>query len=120
MSFKEFQNIVSVEKQLLSFEEFQDQVLKVFNPSKRECEFWSNSSYYSSVISYTNCQWVSFTVKYVKDPENCNYGRWICVKRYDKACKDISNSLIQGIKVLEQQTEESIEEEIAVFRDIGK
>lgn len=106
------------EKELLSFEQFQSHVLEVFNASKEECEFWSSSSYYSSVISYTNRRWLSFTVKYVIDPENCNYGRWIAIKEHDHRYKDISDSLIQGIKVLEQQSKESIKEEIAIFEKI--
>ena len=112
--------MLSSEKELLSFEQFQSHVLEVFNASKEECEFWSSSSHYSSVISYTNRRWLSFTVKYVIDPENCNYDRWIVAKEYDHRCKDISDSLIQGIKVLEQQTEKSIREEIAVFKHIEK
>jgi hypothetical protein len=39
LSFEELQNSVLVEKQLLSFEEFQSHVLKVFNASKEECDF---------------------------------------------------------------------------------
>ena len=120
LSFEEFQNTVLAEKKLLSFEEFQNQVLEVFNCTKEECKFWSSSSWFSSVISYTGRQWLYFTVKYAIDPENCNYGRWIVIKEYDKACKDISDSLIQGIKVLELKTEESIKEEIAVFKHIEK
>ena len=111
--------MLSSEK-VLSFEEFQNQVLEAFNVSKEECEFWSNSSWFSSVISYTGRHWLSFTVKYAIDHENCNYGRWIVIKEYDKACKDISDSLIQGIKVLELKTEESIKEEIAVFKHLEK
>jgi hypothetical protein len=115
--------MLSSEKELLSFEQFQSHVLEVFNASKEECEFWSSSSYYSSVISYTNCPWLSFTVKYATDPENCTwglYGRWIVAKEYDYHFKDISGSLIQGIKVLEQQTEKSIREETVIFEKIEK
>lgn len=112
--------MLSSKKELLSFEEFQNQVIEAFNCTKEECEFWSNSSWFSSVISYTNRQWLFFTVKYSIDPDACNYGRWIVVKEYDKACKDISDSLIQGIKVLAQKTEESIKEEIAVFKHLEK
>jgi hypothetical protein len=112
--------MLSSEKELLSFEQFQSHVLEAFNASKEECEFWSSSSYFSSVISYTGRKWLSFKVKYVIDPQNCNYGRWIVVKEYDYRFKDISDSLIQGLKVLEQQTEESIREEIGVFKRLEK
>ena len=112
--------MLSSEKELLSFEQFQSHVLEVFNASKEECEFWSSSSYFSSVISYTNRRWLSFVVKYATDPENCNYGRYIVIKEYNYRFKDISDSLIQGLKVLEQQTEESIKEEIGVFKRLEK
>ena len=42
LSFEELQSKASAEKQLLSYEEFQNQVLKVFNASKRECDFTSS------------------------------------------------------------------------------
>ena len=112
--------MLSSKKELLSFEEFQNQVLEAFNASKEECEFWSSSYYFSALINYTNRQYLFFTVRYVTDTENCNYGRWIVIKEYDKACKDISDSLIQGIKVLKQKTEENIKEEIAIFEKIEK
>jgi hypothetical protein len=120
LSFKELQNSVLVEKQLLSFEEFQSHVLKVFNASKEECDFSDFSYAFFAEISYTNCQWLFFAVKYVTDPENCYYGHWICVKRYDKACKCITELLPQAIEVLAQRTEESIKEEIAVFNQLKK
>ena len=105
---------------MLSFEEFQEQVLEAFNASKKECEFWSSSYYFSALINYTNCQWLFFTVKYSIDPDSCNYGRWSVVKEYDKFCKDISDFLVQAIKVVAQQTEQSIKEEIANFEKIEK
>ena len=103
---------------MLSFEEFQDQVLKTFNCTKEECDFWSSSFYFLVKINYTNCQWLFFTVKYDIDPDSRNYGRWIVVKEYDKFCKDVSDSLVQAIKVVAQKTEQSIKEEIAVFKHI--
>ena len=105
---------------MLSFEQFQNQVLKAFNCSKKECEFWSSSFYFSVTINYTNSQWLFFTVKYDIDPASCNYGRWIVVKEYDKICKDVSDSLMQAIKVVAQKTKESIKEENAVFKHIEK
>ncbi|MFN7338069.1 MAG: hypothetical protein ACK5SY_00570 [bacterium] len=120
LSYEEFQNSVSAEKQLLSFEEFQSHVLKVFNASEEECDF-SNFSYaFYAEVSYQKYQWLQFVVRYITDSESCYYGRWICVKRYDKACKTISDSLNQGIKALERQTEESIKEEIDVFKRLEK
>lgn len=112
--------MLSSEKELLSFEEFREQVLEAFNASKEECDFWSSSYHFSALINYTNCRWVFFTVKYSIDPDSCNYGRWIVVKEYDKFCKDISDSLMQAIKVVAQKTEESIKEELAVFKHIEK
>lgn len=118
MSYEEFQSSVSAE--LLSFEEFQNQVLEVFNCTKEECEFWDSSYYFSALIHYTNHQYLFFTVKYAIDPDSCNYGRWIVVKEYDKACRDVSDSLVQAIKVVAQKTEESIKEETAIFEKIEK
>jgi hypothetical protein len=119
LSFKELQNSVLVEKQLLSFEEFQSHVLKVFNASKEECDF-SNFSYaFFAEISYTNCQWLQFGVCYITDPQNSNYGSWLVSKK-SKDCKALSDSLDQGIKALEQQVEESIKEEIGVFKRLEK
>jgi hypothetical protein len=59
-------------------------------------------------------------IKYTTDPENCYCGHWITVKRYDKACKSITELLPQAIEVLAQRTEESIKEEIAVFNQLKK
>ena len=120
LPFEEFQNIVSAEKQLLSFEEFQNQVLEAFNCTKEECEFWDSSYYFSALIHYTNRQYLFFTVKYAIDPDSCNYGRWIVAKEYDKACRDVSDSLVQAIKVVAQKTKESIKEETAIFEKIEK
>jgi hypothetical protein len=107
-----------LKKELLSFEEFQKQVLEAFNASKEECEFWDSSYYFSALINYTNGHYLFFRVKYVTDPKNCNYGRWIIVKEYDKVCKDISDSLMQAIEVVAQKTSQSIKEELAVFKHI--
>lgn len=105
---------------MLSFEEFQKQVLEAFNCTKEECEFWDSSYYFSALIHYTNHQYLFFTVKYAIDPDSCNYGRWIVVKEYDKACRDVSDSLVQAIKVVAQKTEESIKEETAILEKIEK
>jgi hypothetical protein len=105
---------------MLSFEEFQKQVLEVFKCTKEECKFWDSSYYFSALINYTNGHYLFFTVRYVTDPDSFNYGRWIVVKEYDKACRDISDSLMQAIKVVAQKTEESIKEETAIFEKIEK
>jgi uncharacterized protein YycO len=120
LSFEELQSKASAEKQLLSFEEFQNQVLEAFGASKRECDFYDFSYGFVAEVSYTNCQWLQFVVRYITDPENCYYGHWTCVKRYDKACKSISESLPQAIKVVAQRTEESIKEEIRTFKQLGE
>ena len=100
-------------KLMLSFEEFENQVLEVFNCDKEECKFWSESYAFFAEISYQNHQWLQFEVKYITNTKNRNYGRWFVIKTYRKSCKDISDSLIQGVRVLAQKTEESIKEEIA-------
>jgi hypothetical protein len=120
LSYEEFRSAVSAEKQLLSFEEFKNQVLGVFNASEEECDFYDFSRSFVAEISYTNRQWLQFVIKYITDPENCYCGHWITVKRYDKACKSITELLPQAIEVLAQRTEESIKEEIAVFNQLKK
>ena len=120
LSYEELQSSVSVERQLLSYEEFQSHVLKVFNASKEECDFYNFSRSFVAEISYTNCQWLQFVIKYITDPENCYCGHWITVKTYDKACKSISESLSQAIEVIAQRTEESIREEIRTFNQLEK
>jgi len=120
LSYEEFRSAVSVEKQLLSFEEFKNQVLGVFNASEKECDFYDFSYGFVAEISYTNCQWLQFVIKYITDPENCYCGHWITVKRYDKACKSISESLFQAIEVIAQRTKESINEEIRTFNQLEK
>jgi hypothetical protein len=112
MSFEELQSVVSAEKQLLSFEEFQNQVLEAFKCTKEECEFWDSSYYFSALINYTNGHYLFFRVRY--------NGRWIVIKEYDKAYRDISDSLMQAIKVVAQKTKESIKEETAIFEKIEK
>ena len=120
LSYEEFRSAVSAEKQLLSFEEFKNQVLGVFNASEKECDFYDFSRSFVAEISYTNRQWLQFVIKYITDPENYYCGHWITVKRYDKACKSITELLPQAIEVLAQRTEESIKEEIAVFNQLKK
>jgi uncharacterized protein YycO len=120
LSYEEFRSAVSAEKQLLSFEEFKNQVLGVFNASEKECDFYDFSRSFVAEISYTNCQWLQFVIKYITDPENCYYGHWITVKTYDKACKCITESLPQAVEVLAQRTEESIKEEICTFKQLKK
>ncbi|MCA2625724.1 MAG: hypothetical protein IM506_18675 [Microcystis sp. M19BS1] len=119
LSFEEFQNRVLAERQLLTFEEFQNQVLEVFNASKEECDFSDFSYAFFAEVSYTNCQWLQFGVRYITDPQNSNYGSWLVSKK-SKDCKALSDSLDQGIKALEQQVEEGIKEEIAVFNQLKK
>lgn len=101
---------------MLSFEEFQNQVLKAFKCTKEECEFWDSSYYFSALINYTDRQWLFFTVKYSIDPDAGDYGRWSVVKEYDKG----SDSLIEAVKILEQQTEQCIRKETAVLKHLEK
>ena len=145
LSFEEFQATVSAEKNLLTFEQFKTQVLTVFKCHGTDCNFDVESiapedvsaefvedeededsetevSYSYAFMAdlyfpkYPNTQ---FVVKYVIDHKNCNYGRWIVIKlRYEKICKNISNSLAQALSVVAQKTEENIKEEIALFNHI--
>ena len=120
LSFEELQSKALADKQLLSYEEFQNRVLEVFNASEEECDFYDFSRSFVAEISYTNRQWLQFVIKYITDPENCYCGHWITVKRYDKACKSITELLPQAIEVLAQRTEESIREEIRTFNQLEK
>jgi hypothetical protein len=45
---------------MLSFQEFQEQVLLVFSPSERECRFWESYSSFSANIDYHGVEYVSF------------------------------------------------------------
>jgi hypothetical protein len=119
LSYEELQSKVLAEKQLLSFEEFRNQVLEAFKCTKEECDFTNFSYAFFAEVSYTNCQWLQFGVRYITDPQNSNYGSWLVSKK-SKDCKALSDSLDQGIKALEQQVEKSIKEEIGVFKRLEK
>ena len=118
LSFEEFQASVSAGKNLLTFKEFQAQVLRVFNCHWMDCEFIEESYGFKADLFYPKYRNIQFVVKYVTDSENCNYRRWIVIKRYEKVCKDTSNSLAQALAVVAQQSEENIKEEIALFYHI--
>jgi hypothetical protein len=102
---------------MLSFQEFQEQVLNVFSPSERECKFWKSYSNFSANINYHGVN-VSFQVKYIIDEKDCNCGQWFIEKTYTQDCKTFSDSLTQGIETIEKQTTKSINGELQVFHKI--
>jgi hypothetical protein len=103
---------------MLSFQEFQEQVLLVFSPSERECRFWKSYSSFSADINYQGVEWISFQVKYIIDEKDCNCGQWFIQKTYTQDCKTFSDSLTQGIKAIDKQTTKRINGELQVFHKI--
>ena len=103
---------------MLSFQEFQEQVLLVFSPSEREYRFWKNYSSFSANIDYHGVEYVSFQVKYIIDEKSCNCGQWFVQKTYTQDCKTSSDSLTQGIKAIDKQTTKRINGELQVFHKI--
>lgn len=97
---------------MLSFQEFQEQVLTVFNVTQKECKFANNCTYLGATISYDNYQ-VVFEVKYIK-----SNGRWHIQKFLAQGCETFSDSLTQGIKTIDKQTTDSINGELQVFHKI--
>jgi uncharacterized membrane protein len=97
---------------MLSFQEFQEQVLSVFDVTEKECKFAKNCIYLGATISYDNYQ-VVFEVKYIK-----SNGRWHIQKFLAQGCETFSDSLTQGIKTIDKQTTDSINNELQVFHKI--
>ena len=108
----------STEVIMLSFQEFQEQVLKVFSPSERECKFWKSYSSFSADINYHGVEWISFQVRYIIDEKDCNCGQWFIQKTYTQNCKTFSDSLTQGIKTIDKQSKKCINDELQVFHKI--
>jgi hypothetical protein len=104
---------------MLSFQEFQEQVLNVFSPIG-EIEFWKSYSSFSADINYHGVEYVSFQVKYIIDEKDCNCGQWFIQKTYTQKCKTFSDSLTQGIETIGKQTTECINGELQVFFKIQK
>lgn len=100
---------------MLSFQEFKEQILTVFNVTEKECKFARNCTYFGATISYDNYRAIVFDVKYIKSD-----GRWHIQKTYTQDCKTFSDSLTQGIKTIDQQTTDSINGELQVFFKIQK
>lgn len=100
---------------MLSFQEFKEQILTVFNVTEKECKFARNCTYFGATISYDNYRAIVFDVKYIKSD-----GRWHIQKTYTQDCKTFSDSLTQGIKTIDQQTTENINCELQVFFKIQK
>lgn len=96
---------------MLSFQEFKEQILILFNATEKECKFARNCTYFGATISYE--QWIVFEVKYIKSD-----GRWHIQKTYTQNCETFSNSLTQGIKNIDKQTTENINGELQVFHKI--
>jgi hypothetical protein len=105
---------------MLSFQEFQEQVLNVFSPSERECKFWKSCSSFSANINYHGVEYVSFQARYIIDEKNCNCGQWFIQKTYTQECNTFSDSLTQGIETIGKQTTECINGELQVFFKIQK
>jgi hypothetical protein len=105
---------------MLSFQEFQEQVLKVFSPSKRECTFWGSYSSFSANINYHGLKYISFQVKYIIDEKDCNCGQWFIQKTYTQDCKTFSDSLTQGIKAIDKQSKKCINDELQLFSELKK
>ena len=93
---------------MLSFQEFQEQVLSIFGVTEKECEFANNHTYLGATISYE--QWIVFEVKYIKSD-----GRWHIQKFLAQDCETFSDSLTQGIKTISEQATDSINGELQVF-----
>ena len=93
---------------MLSFQEFQEQVLSIFGVTEKECEFANNHTYLVATISYE--QWIVFEVKYIKSD-----GRWHIQKFLAQDCETFSDSLTQGIKTISKQATDSINGELQVF-----
>ena len=98
---------------MLSFQEFQEQVLSIFGVTEKECEFANNHTYLGATISYE--QWIAFEVKYIK-----SNGRWHIQKFLVQGCETFSDSLTQGIETIGKQTTDSINGELQVFFNIQK
>ena len=96
---------------MLSFQEFQEQVLSIFGVTEKECKFANNHTYLGATISYE--QWIVFEVKYIK-----SNGRWHIQKFLSQRCETFSDSLTQGIKTISEQTTDSINGELQVFHKI--
>ena len=99
---------------MLSFQEFQEQILGIFDVTEKECKFANNCTYLGATISYNNYQ-VVFEVKYIKSD-----GRWHILKTHTQDCETFSDSLTQGIKTIDKQTTDSINGELQVFFNIQK
>jgi hypothetical protein len=105
---------------MLSFQEFQEQVLNVFSPSERECKFWKSYSNFSANINYHGVEWVFFQIKYIIDEKDCNCGQWFIQKTYTQDCKTFSDSLTQGIGTIDKQTTKRINGELQLFSKFKK
>ncbi|BBG57995.1 hypothetical protein MaMVDC_61 [uncultured phage] len=97
---------------MLSFQEFQEQILGIFDVTEKKCKFANNCTYLGATISYDNYQ-VVFEVKYIK-----SNGRWHIQKFLAQGCETFSDSLTQGIKTIGKQTTDSINGELQVFHKI--
>ena len=98
---------------MLSFQEFQEQILSIFDVTEKEYKFTRNCTYFGVTITYE--QWIVFDVKYIKSD-----GRWHIQKFLSQRCETFSDSLTQGIKTISEQTTDSINNELQVFFKIQK
>lgn len=96
---------------MLSFQEFKEQILTLFNATEKECKFARNCTYFGVTITYE--QRIVFDIKYIRD-----YSRWHIQKTYTQNCETFSDSLSQGMKNIDKQTTENINCELQVFHKI--
>lgn len=95
---------------MLSFQEFQKQVLTVFDVTEKECKFANNCTYLGATIGYYQ---IVFEVKYIK-----SNSQWHIQKIYTQKCETFSDSLTQGIETIDKQTTDSINGELQVIHKI--
>ena len=98
---------------MLSFQEFKNQVLSIFDVTEKECKFANNCTYLGVTISYK--PWIVFEIKYIK-----NDGRWYIQKTYTQKYEVFSDSLAQSIETIGKQTTDNINEELQIFYKIQK
>lgn len=96
---------------MLSFQEFKEQILTLFNVTEKECKFARNCTYFG--VTITCEQRIVFDIRYIRD-----YSRWHIQKTYTQNCETFSDSLSQGIKNIDKQTTENINCELQVFHKI--
>ena len=96
---------------MLSFQEFKNQVLSIFDVTEKECKFTKNCFCFDATIVYE--PWIVFEIKYIKSG-------WHIRKTYTQKCETFSDSLTQSIETIGKQSTDCINEELQVFYKIQK